>query len=98
MKDYFVYITTNNAKSVLYIGITNNLNNRLDQHYQDSIRSKQSFAGKYNCYHLIYFEKIDNPHGATLREKEIKKWRREKKLNLIKEFNPDWKFLESDIL
>jgi len=98
MKEYFVYITTNPKKSVLYIGITNNLNKRLDQHYQDSIRSKQSFAGKYNCYHLIYFEKFDNPSEAILKEKTIKKWRREKKDRLIHEFNPNWQFLENDIL
>ncbi|WP_026935474.1 GIY-YIG nuclease family protein [Christiangramia echinicola] len=98
MQDYFVYIVTNEKRSVLYIGITNNLNIRLDQHYRDSVHSKLSFAGKYNCYHLIYFEKFNNASEAIIREKTIKKWRREKKLNLIGDFNPEWQFLERDIL
>jgi len=93
MKGYFVYITTNAKKSVLYIGITNNLNKRLDHHYQESIKEKKSFAGKYNCYHLVYYEKFDNPSEAILKEKTLKKWRREKKERLIKEFNPNWQFL-----
>ena len=98
MRDYFVYITTNPKKSVLYIGMTENLQRRLDQHYQDSRKTKNSFAGKYNCYHLIYYEKFESPSKAIAREKTLKKWRREKKEVLITEFNPDWTFLEIDIL
>jgi len=98
MKEYFLYITTNQKKTVLYVGMTNNLQIRLNQHYMDSTMKKKSFAGKYNCYHLVFFEKYDNPNDVILREKLIKKWRREKKDKLIKEFNPDWQFLENDIL
>ncbi|TBW26487.1 GIY-YIG nuclease family protein [Gramella sp. KN1008] len=98
MKEYYVYITTNFQKTVLYIGITNNLPRRLDQHFQESKNNKKSFTGKYNCFHLVYYEKFENPSEAILREKTIKKWRREKKLRLIQEFNPDWEFLEKDIL
>ena len=98
MKEYFVYITTNIQKTVLYIGITNNLSRRVDQHFQESMNAKKSFAGKYNCYHLVFYEKFENPSEAILREKTIKKWRREKKLRLIHEFNPKWEFLEKDIL
>ena len=77
--------------------MTNNLPTRLDQHYQDHKKNKQSFAGKYNCCHLFYIEKFDNPVEAIFREKEIKKWRREKKEILIKTLNPDWRFLENDL-
>lgn len=98
MKEYFLYITTNLNKTVVYIGITNNLNKRLGQHYQDNKGNKKSFAGKYNCYHLVHCEKFDTPSEAISREKTIKKWRREKKNNLIEEFNPEWQFPENDIL
>ncbi|CAL65507.1 GIY-YIG nuclease family protein [Christiangramia forsetii] len=98
MKEYFVYITTNHKKTVLYVGVTNDLGIRLNQHYQDSKMKKESFAGKYNCYHLVYFEKYNDPNDAILREKVIKKWRREKKNKLIQEFNSNWQFLENDIL
>ena len=98
MKEYFVYMTTNKKKSVIYTGITNDLRIRIDQHYQDSIKEKKSFAGKYNCCHLVYYEKFDTPSEAILKEKTIKKWRREKKDKLILEFNPNWQFLEKDIL
>ena len=98
MQEYFVYITTNVQKTVLYIGVSNNLSRRIDQHYQESRNEKKSFAGKYNCYHLVYYEKFQNPSEAILREKTIKKWRREKKEKLIQRFNPDWHFLEKEIL
>ncbi|APG60138.1 GIY-YIG nuclease family protein [Christiangramia salexigens] len=97
MKEYYLYITTNNKKTVLYTGITNNLAKRIDQHYYESKNDKRSFAGKYNCYHLIYYECFNDPNEAILREKTIKKWRREKKDKLIQKFNPDWKFLENEL-
>jgi len=62
------------------------------------MKEKKSFAGKYNCCHLVYYEMFDNPSEAILKEKTIKKWRREKKDKLIHEFNPNWQFLENDIL
>lgn len=98
LSKYFVYITTNKEKTTLYIGITNNIQKRLAQHYFDSQNLKKSFAGKYNCYHLIYYERFNDINTAILREKEIKKWRREKKENLIRSFNPDWEFLNNDVI
>ncbi|MUP44198.1 GIY-YIG nuclease family protein [Gramella sp. BOM4] len=86
MKSYYLYITTNYLKTVLYVGITNDLNKRIDQHYQDSKLNKKSFAGKYNCYHLVYFEEFQNPSEAILREKKVK---------LIEDFNSEWRFLEN---
>jgi len=95
---YFVYITTNENRTTIYIGITNNIQRRLSQHYFDSHNSKKSFAGKYNCFYLIYYEGFQDPKSAILREKEIKKWRRKKKEVLINALNPEWKFLNLEII
>ena len=96
-KKYIVYIITNKNKTTLYIGLTNNIQQRLSQHYFDSETAKKSFAGKYNCYHLLYYEVFEDINLAIVREKEIKKWRREKKNILISEFNPNWDFLNNEI-
>ncbi len=95
---YYVYIVTNKLKKVLYIGVTNNIQKRLSQHHFDSINAKKSFAGKYNCYNLVYYEQFDSIELAISREKELKKWRREKKERLISSFNPDWEFLNHQII
>ncbi len=89
---YYVYITTNPGRSTLYIGITNNLQNRLDEHAKNRGDSK-TFAGRYYCYKLIYYETYKTPLEAIEREKELKKWRREKKEALINSVNPGWEFL-----
>ncbi|TYZ08939.1 GIY-YIG nuclease family protein [Hymenobacter lutimineralis] len=91
---YYVYITTNLARSVLYIGITNDLHNRLAQHYETR-GSNQTFAGKYFCYHLLYFEEFTDSRAAIDREKELKGWTRAKKEALIATQNAQWKFLEA---
>ncbi len=95
--NYYVYITTNKNKTVLYTGVTNDLHRRLWEHEQNAIpfRSK-SFAGQYNAYHLIYYEHFVDIKEAIAREKEIKGWRREKKEALINNFNPGWKFLNDE--
>ncbi len=80
----------------MYIGVTNNLEKRLYQHKQN-INNPETFAGKYHCHNLIYFERFEFIDHAIKREKEIKKWRREKKNNLITSFNPEWRFLNDDI-
>ncbi len=94
---YYVYITTNFNKSTLYIGVTNNLARRLQEHY-DSRDDESSFAGKYHCHNLVYCEIYENILDAINREKEIKKWRRNKKNKLIEEQNPNWKFMNDHIL
>jgi putative endonuclease len=96
--NYFIYITTNENKTTLYIGVTNNIQRRLSQHYFDSQNLKRSFAGKYNCYYLIYYEGFEDINTAIMREKEIKKWRREKKEILISKFNPKWEFLNHQVI
>ncbi|MEM8510077.1 MAG: GIY-YIG nuclease family protein [Bacteroidota bacterium] len=94
---YFVYITTNQDRTTLYIGVTNDIQHRLSQHYFDSENARKSFAGKYNCYYLVHYEGFETAEEAIIREKELKKWRREKKDRLITSFNPDWDFLNSDV-
>ena len=94
--NFYVYIITNPAKTVLYIGVTNDLNVRLSQHHQNRGNPK-SFAGKYHCYLLVYYEHFSHIEHAIAREKELKKWRREKKDNLIATTNPEWIFLNKEV-
>ena len=97
MGNYFVYILTNPGKTVLYVGVTNDLARRLDEHYQNR-GNKLTFAGKYFCHKLIYFERFDFPEHAIEREKEIKKWSRKKKEFLISKMNPKWNELNHQAL
>ena len=91
---YYVYITTNPAKTVLYIGITNGLASRMAQHYANR-GSDQTFAGRYFCYNLVHFEEYIDSKAAIAREKELKGWTRAKKEALIATDNPAWDFLET---
>ena len=91
---YYVYITTNPARKVLYIGITNDLGSRMAQHYANR-GSVQTFAGKYFCYNLLHFEEYQDSKAAIAREKELKGWTRVKKEALIATDNPGWIFLET---
>lgn len=94
--NYFVYITTNPSRTVLYIGVTNDLYTRMVQHYENK-GNKQTFAGRYFCYNLIYWERYQQIEDAIEREKELKKWNRKKKENLINKLNPDWKFYNDQL-
>lgn len=90
--NYYVYITTNPGKTTLYVGVTNDLRRRIIEHEQE--RGKDdTFAGKYYCYKLIYYEHFPDINYAILREKEIKRMSREKKEELIATTNPQWHFL-----
>lgn len=91
--EYYIYIMTNKGKSVLYIGVTNNLSRRVQEHKNEL---NEGFTKKYKCHYLIYYEYFTHIGMAIHREKEIKKWRREKKEKLISSLNPDWEFLNSD--
>ncbi len=95
-KHYSVYIVTNRERKVLYTGVTNDLSQRLIEHWVNRGQPK-TFAGKYYCYNLIYFEEFQYINNAIEREKEIKGWRRQKKVDLIKTMNPDWTFLNVSI-
>jgi putative endonuclease len=95
--NYYVYILTNIHRQVLYTGVTNDLNKRIAEHTEDTNGSKKSFAGKYACKYLIHWEHFKYIKSAIEREKEIKGWKREKKLALIKSTNPELKFLNEEI-
>ena len=92
--NYFVYIMTNKRKNVLYIGVTNDLERRVEEHETGKYKG---FTKKYNCHYLVYYEHFTRIEHAIDREKEIKKWRREKKNKLITSFNPEWEFLNDKI-
>jgi putative endonuclease len=94
---YCVYILTNFTRTTLYTGVTNDLVRRIEEHFADSQSAKKSFAGKYNCYNLVYWEAHKYILNAIAREKEIKGWTRAKKESLITSFNPEWKFLNGEI-
>lgn len=96
MSNYYIYITTNPAKTTFYTGVTNDLYKRMYEHYQNRGNPK-TFAGKYYCYNLIYYEEFNNPVKAIEREKEIKGWRREKKLSFVKATNPGLGFLNKNL-
>lgn len=90
--NYYVYITTNPGKTVLYTAVTNNLKRRIYEHYNNRGK-KNNFAGKYHCYKLIYYEYFTDINQAIEREKEIKNMSRAKKEELISTKNLKWNFL-----
>jgi len=86
-KQYYVYIMTNRTNTVLYTGITNNLKRRIYEHKNKLL---SGFTKKYNINKLVYYEIFDNSYYAIQREKQIKGGSREKKIELIKKFNPNF--------
>ncbi len=92
--NYFVYIITNKSKTVLYTGVTNDLQRRIWEH-ENAIHG--GFSKRYKCKYLIYYEHFQNIEHAIDREKQIKNWRRDKKEFIIKKFNPQWQFLNDKI-
>lgn len=94
-KFYFVYILSSKRNGTLYIGITSNLPKRVWEHKNKLI---EGFTKKYNVNNLVYFEQTENAQSAFLREKQLKKWKREWKIELIEKDNPQWKDLYKKIL
>jgi len=90
---YYVYIITNNYRSTFYIGMTNNLRLRLQQHHDNIVENNKTFASKYGIEFLVYYEKHSWVQQAIAREKGLKGWSRTKKLELIRSFNPEFEFL-----
>jgi putative endonuclease len=89
VRDYYVYITASVSR-VLYIGVTNDLERRLFEHRQ---ADQTSFTGRYHVNRLVYVEAFASPRDAIVREKQIKRWGREKKTALIEHANPEWRDL-----
>ncbi len=94
--NYYVYIMTNAHKTVLYTGITNNLPRRVYEHKYHL--DKGSFTDQYNCEYLVYYEVTTNVESAIAREKQIKGWKKIKKIQLIERKNPMWYDLYEYIL
>jgi len=89
-QNYFVYIFTNDDRhTVLYIGVTNNLEQRASDH---SLGRGSVFVRQYNAHKLVYFETFPDPESAIAREKQLKRWSREKEA-LITKGNPEWRDL-----
>jgi putative endonuclease len=91
-KHFYVYLLTNWNNKVIYVGVTNDLQRRLYEHKHKLVKG---FTEKYNVDKLVYFEQTDDVISALAREKEIKKWRREKKNGLVLSMNPEWKDLSA---
>ena len=85
-----LYILASKRNGTLYIGVTSNLIQRIWQHRNNQT---EGFSQRYNVHRLVYFELHQNMEQAILREKQLKKWRREKKVNLIESENSSWKDL-----
>lgn len=90
---FYVYILQSSSRRVLYIGMTNNLHRRVFQHKTHEFRG---FTLDYDAVRLVYWESFDDVRSAIDREKQLKNWRREKKLKLIATMNPEWKDLAAD--
>ena len=92
-KKYYIYILTNIKNITLYIGITNNLERRIYEHKNELV---DGFSKKYKLKKLVYYEEFKYIKDALAREKQLKNWHREWKINLIKQMNPELKDLAKD--
>lgn len=89
-RQFYVYILSNKYNKVLYIGVTSDLLRRIYEHKQHYV---QGFTVRYNVTKLVYYEILDDPESAILREKQLNAGSRQKKLELINSINPGWKDL-----
>lgn len=90
MQKSCVYFLTNNNNTVLYIGVTSNLEKRI---YQHKTKAFKGFTSKYNCDKLVYFETFSDINEAIAREKQLKSGNRKRKEQLVNKENPEWKDL-----
>jgi putative endonuclease len=95
MNSYYVYILASRRNGTLYIGVTNDLVRRVHDHKNNSI---DGFTKKHGVRVLVYYESYKDVHDAFTREKRMKKWKRQWKIDLIESVNPDWKDLYTQIL
>jgi putative endonuclease len=94
-RQYYVYIITNIINTVLYTGVTNDIVRRIWEHKQGEVNG---FSKRYNLCKLVYYEATDCIESAIIREKQIKKWRRQKKRDLINGFNSNWRDLYPELV
>jgi putative endonuclease len=93
-KGFYVYVLASHHNHVLYIGITSNLPKRIWEHKTKVIKG---FTDRYNVDRLVYYEVYDNAESAIKRERNIKEWKRQWKINLIEKANPQWSDLYEEI-
>jgi putative endonuclease len=93
-RTYIIYILTNRSRT-LYIGMTSDLSRRVSEHLT---RRGSAFTTKYLLDRLVYYEIYADPETAVIRERQMKKWRRETKVRLITEFNPNWRDLSPELI
>jgi putative endonuclease len=94
MKQYYIYILSNKRNGTLYVGVTNNLVKRIYEHQNKLV---DGFSKEYGLNRLVYYEVVENIEEAIVREKRLKKWNREWKIDLIQKTNPNWEDLYSKI-
>ena len=94
MKNYCVYLITNKGNNVLYIGVTNDITRRMYEHKNKLV---EGFSKKYNLDKLVYAEFTADVESAIKREKQLKNWHRDWKINLVNNANPEWKDLSEKI-
>ena len=92
---YYVYILTNKTNRVLYIGMTNDISRRISEHKSEMI---DGFSKRYHTHKLVYFEEYGSPTEAISREKQLKGYKRDKKIDLINKMNSDWNDLSEALL
>lgn len=92
---YYTYLLSSKKYGTIYIGITNNLVRRIYEHKNKEIKG---FTKKHNVIRLVYFEMHENIENAIIREKQLKNWKREWKIDLIKKDNPYWEDLYFKVL
>ena len=95
MKQYCVYMVTNTSNRTLYIGVTSNLLRRVGEH---RLKQVKGFTSRYNLGKLVYYDVFSEVDAAIAREKQLKRWRRAKKDELIEEMNPEWRDLYPNLL
>ena len=95
MDGYFVYILASKRNGTLYVGVTNDLIHRIHQHKENLV---DGFTRKYNVHTLVYYESCPDIQAAITREKRMKKWRRQWKIELIEKENPEWRDLYYSLL
>lgn len=93
MRTYFVYIITSKKNGTLYIGVTNDLARRVDEHKS---KIADGFTSRYDVNKLVYYEEYEYVFDAIDREKQLKNWHRKWKINLIEENNPHWQDLSAE--
>ena len=94
MKTYYIYIMASKKNGTLYLGMTNDLRRRIHQHKNDM---HDGFTRKYGVHNLVWFEATNDNQGAIQREKQMKKWNRQWKINLIERENPEWADLYEEL-